>query len=119
MPTDRNVPDWTERPVGAVEQAIRDAMARGEFENLPGAGKPLPDADKPYDPDWWARRYVNQARTQDAADELRRTIRAELPRLRTMSDRNAAAARVAVLNQMVAEINSVLPDGEQVQAVEL
>ena len=102
-----------------MEQAIRDAIARGEFENLPGAGKPLPDADKPYDPDWWARRYVDQARTQDAADELRRTIRAELPRLRTIEDRKAAVARVEVLNRMVGEINSVLPEGERLEAVEL
>ena len=25
----------------AIEQKIREAMARGEFDNLPGAGKPL------------------------------------------------------------------------------
>lgn len=25
----------------AIEQIIREAMARGEFENLPGAGKPV------------------------------------------------------------------------------
>jgi hypothetical protein len=117
MPTDRSVPDWSERPVGAVEQAIRDAIERGEFENLPGAGKPLPDADKPYDPDWWARRYVNQARTQDAADELRRTIRAELPRLRTMPDREAASSRIAQLNRMVVEINEAISPDQQIEPI--
>jgi hypothetical protein len=28
-----------------VESRIRDAQARGEFDTLPGAGKPLPDED--------------------------------------------------------------------------
>ncbi|RPH43712.1 MAG: DUF1992 domain-containing protein [Burkholderiales bacterium] len=28
-----------------VESRIRDAQARGEFDGLPGAGKPLPDED--------------------------------------------------------------------------
>lgn len=28
-----------------VDQAIREAMERGEFDNLPGAGKPLPQKD--------------------------------------------------------------------------
>lgn len=30
---------------GAVEQKIRDAIARGEFDNLPGKGKPLDLSD--------------------------------------------------------------------------
>jgi hypothetical protein len=28
-----------------IDQAIREAMERGEFDNLPGAGKPLPQND--------------------------------------------------------------------------
>lgn len=28
-------------PTRAIEAIIQDAMARGEFDNLPGAGKPL------------------------------------------------------------------------------
>ncbi len=27
--------------MSAIEQIIREAMARGEFDNLPGAGKPI------------------------------------------------------------------------------
>ncbi|MEP7160885.1 MAG: DUF1992 domain-containing protein [Dermatophilaceae bacterium] len=40
-----------------VERQIREATQRGEFDNLPGSGKPLDlsDAD---DPDWWIKRYV-------------------------------------------------------------
>ncbi|MEK7251819.1 MAG: DUF1992 domain-containing protein, partial [Actinomycetota bacterium] len=50
--------------VGPVERSIRDAIARGEFDNLSGTGKPLPDLDRQYDPDWWARRYVENMKAE-------------------------------------------------------
>lgn len=103
--------------VGPVERSIRDAIARGEFDNLPGAGKLLPDLDREYDPDWWARRYLDEARAHDAADEMRRTIRKELPFLRTMPDRTAAAARIAELNALVAGVNRALAPGDRIPPI--
>ncbi|WP_353508548.1 DUF1992 domain-containing protein [Intrasporangium sp.] len=41
----------------SVEKAIREAQERGEFDNLPGAGKPL-DLHDANDPDWWIKRYA-------------------------------------------------------------
>ncbi|MGP6170202.1 J-domain-containing protein [Microbacterium sp. A196] len=41
-----------------VESAIQVAMRRGEFDNLPGAGKPLEDLGTHHDPDWWIRRKI-------------------------------------------------------------
>lgn len=34
-----------------AENAIREAQARGEFDNLPGQGKPLPAESDPYMPE--------------------------------------------------------------------
>lgn len=43
---------WTDRQ-------IREAQARGEFDRLPGAGKPLPaDVEAAYDPLWWVKRKM-------------------------------------------------------------
>ena len=53
---ERERPRW-ESP---VEKAIREAQERGEFDDLPGAGKPLPDLGDPDDPMWWLRRYVER-----------------------------------------------------------
>ncbi len=39
--------NWTK----LVEDQIREAMERGEFANLPGAGKPLDLAENPYTPE--------------------------------------------------------------------
>jgi len=41
-----------------VETSIQQAIRRGEFDNLPGAGKPLPDLGSSHDPDWWIRRKI-------------------------------------------------------------
>ncbi|WP_052849845.1 DUF1992 domain-containing protein [Streptomyces avicenniae] len=39
-----------------IDKQIREAEQRGDFANLPGRGKPLPDAREPYDELWWVRR---------------------------------------------------------------
>lgn len=41
-----------------VETVIQQAIRRGEFDNLPGAGKPLPGLNGRHDPDWWIRRKI-------------------------------------------------------------
>jgi hypothetical protein len=43
-----------------VEIAIQQAMRRGEFDNLPGAGKPLEGLQQAHDPDWWIRRKIER-----------------------------------------------------------
>ena len=35
-----------------VERQIREAMERGEFDDLSGAGKPIADLDKAHDELW-------------------------------------------------------------------
>lgn len=41
-----------------VETAIQIAIRQGEFDNLPGAGKPLEGLGTHHDPDWWIRRKI-------------------------------------------------------------
>lgn len=41
-----------------VETAIQLSIRRGEFDNLPGAGKPLEGLGTHHDPDWWIRRKI-------------------------------------------------------------
>lgn len=52
-------PNLTELERSAmIETAIQQAIRRGEFDNLPGAGKPLSGLDKPRDPDWWIKQKI-------------------------------------------------------------
>ncbi|WP_295788611.1 DUF1992 domain-containing protein [uncultured Microbacterium sp.] len=41
-----------------VETSIQQAIRRGEFDDLPGAGKPLTGLGESHDPDWWIRRKI-------------------------------------------------------------
>lgn len=43
-----------------VDQQIRAAMERGEFDDLPGRGKPLGDLGSPYDRDWWLKKLIER-----------------------------------------------------------
>lgn len=52
-----------------VERQIREAQERGEFDNLPGAGKPLRGLDGREDPDWWVKQMM-QREGLDMADAL-------------------------------------------------
>jgi hypothetical protein len=45
-----------------VDKRIREATERGEFENLPGAGRPLRDLGRPYDDMWWVKRKLRDER---------------------------------------------------------
>ena len=43
-----------------VERQIREATERGEFDNLPGAGKPIADLDRPHDELWWVKQKLRR-----------------------------------------------------------
>jgi hypothetical protein len=43
-----------------VEVAIQQAIRRGDFDNLPGSGKPLRNLQQAYDPNWWIRQKIER-----------------------------------------------------------
>jgi hypothetical protein len=43
-----------------VDLQIQQAMARGDFDNLPGAGKPLQGLGTQHDPDWWVKQLIER-----------------------------------------------------------
>jgi hypothetical protein len=91
-----------------VERQIREATERGEFANLPGAGKPIPDLDKPHDELWWIRRKL---RSEDLS-YLPPTIVLR----KQAEDALAAAAQASSEDQVrriVAEINTKIVEGNR------
>ena len=53
---------------------LRQAMRRGDFDDLPGLGKPLTGLGEEHDPDWWVKRLVEREKITvlPPALELRR-----------------------------------------------
>lgn len=45
-----------------VDLQVRQAMERGEFDNLRGAGRPIEGLTDTHDPDWWIKRLVERER---------------------------------------------------------
>ena len=43
-----------------VDLQVQRAIERGEFDNLPGTGKPIPDLGDTHDPDWWLKRFIER-----------------------------------------------------------
>ncbi|MBC2931830.1 DUF1992 domain-containing protein [Nocardioides sp. zg-1228] len=43
-----------------VDLQVRQAMERGEFDDLPGTGKPIEDLGGEHDPDWWVKKLVER-----------------------------------------------------------
>jgi len=83
-----------------IDRQIREGMERGEFDGLPGHGKPIRDVDRPHDELWWVR------------DKLRREGVSYLPpTLALRKDAEDAAAAIAEasteaeVRQIVEEIN--------------
>jgi hypothetical protein len=56
---DEEAPDRWEHQALWVDHQIRAAMDRGEFDNLPGTGKPLKLPDR-HDPDWWVKSLIER-----------------------------------------------------------
>jgi hypothetical protein len=62
--TDADAPP-PRRPTAAeraavIETEIQQAIRRGDFDDLPGAGKPLEGLGGRHDPDWWIRRKIER-----------------------------------------------------------
>lgn len=100
-----------------IENAIQQAIRRGDFDDLPGAGKPLPGLSGTHDPDWWIRRKIEREqltglgppaltlRTEDAAfDE----------RLDRLASEGAVREYVQDFNRRVVEARRQLQGGPPV-----
>jgi hypothetical protein len=110
-----------------VERQIQEAMERGEFDNLPGAGKPIADLDKPHDELWWVKQKLRRenlsylpatlALRKEAEDALAAALRArsetQVRRIlaainRKILDGNRKAASGPPLNLMPFDVERVV-----------
>ncbi len=83
---------WLDDYGSHVDRLIREAQERGEFENLPGAGKPLDlGRDNPFEADWAsAFRLAKNAGTPPIWIQLEHEIRADTEALDAFLERTAA-----------------------------
>lgn len=92
-----------------IERVVREAQEAGTFDDVAGAGKPIPDIDQPYDASWWARRWAGAERQRAAAADLARYVAAELPRLLAGTVEHNVRAGLESLNAKIEEHNERVP----------
>ncbi|WP_342362305.1 DUF1992 domain-containing protein [Terrarubrum flagellatum] len=96
-----------------TEAQIRVAMEKGALDNLPGAGKPLPDLDREYDPLWWVKQLVKREQISQLPPslELLRKVEKELAAIERLPDEATVRRRIAALNAEIVKINATVVDG--------
>ena len=96
-------------PRNWVEEIIEDAQKRGEFDDLPGAGKPIPDLDEPYDPLWWVKKKIKDEKLSLLPDALE--IRLQLDQALNATTEKTLREALAELNVKIAKLNSRVTSG--------
>ncbi len=99
-----------------ADRQIREAMERGEFDNLPGAGKPIAGLTGRQDENWWLKNYLERERISmplPPSLQLRKEIE-ELPdQLSGVRRESQVREIVEALNVRIAS-HRLRPDGPPV-----
>jgi hypothetical protein len=100
-----------------VERQIREATERGEFDNLPGAGRPIPGLNGREDENWWVKQYLEREKLPmplPASLALRKEV-ADLPQeLAEVTNEEVVREIVAELNQRIRDSHRRRVDGPPV-----
>lgn len=88
-----------------IDRQIQQAHAEGQFDDLPGKGKPLTGLDGPRDDDWWLKAKLRAERLSYLPPTLR--VRKELEEAR---EAIANASREDVVRGIIDDINTKIRD---------
>ena len=97
-----------------IEAQIRVAMEDGAFDNLPGAGKPLPNFGQEDPLLRWQKQLVEREQITvplPPSLELLRKVKAALATIGKLHDEATVRRRIAALNAEIAKINATVMEG--------
>ncbi|TIC83591.1 DUF1992 domain-containing protein [Nocardioides sp. GY 10113] len=96
-----------------VDLQVRRAMERGDFDDLPGTGKPIEGLGETYDPEWWVKRLVERERITvlPASLQLRKDDAELDARLDGLSAEREVREQVEEFNARVLRARYGLPEG--------
>lgn len=102
--TERKPPDQTFE--SWIDKQVREATERGEFDNLRGAGQPIPGVGTQVDENWWLRGYLRRegVRADGMLPDslvLRRDVERIQETVAELDTEREVRAAVAELNQRV------------------
>jgi hypothetical protein len=96
-----------------IDKQIREAQERGEFDDLPGKGKPLRDIDKPRDELWWVREKLRREEFTYLPPSLqvRKDLDEARERIRNATSEDDVRAIVEEINAKIREVNRMAVSG--------
>ena len=96
-----------------IDAQVRVAREQGAFDNLPGAGKPLPNLDQEYDPLWWVKQLIQREQVSilPPSLELLRKVEKELAAIEKLHDEATVRRRASALNVEIAKVNATVLEG--------
>jgi hypothetical protein len=97
-----------------VDRQIREAIERGEFDNLPGQGKPIKGLNGRDDENWWLKAYLEREQLPlplPTALALRKEVMGLQETLADVADEEAVREIVRDLNHRIAESHMIRVDG--------
>ena len=97
-----------------VDRQIREAIERGDFDNLPGQGRPLKGLNGRDDENWWVKAYLEREQLPlplPTSLALRKEVK-ELPEtLADVPDEESVREIVKDLNHRIAASHRIRVDG--------
>ena len=81
-----------------IDQIVQNAERRGDFDNLPGAGKPLVHPENPTDA--VLHRIMAEADAKSPVVILRQQILSAQAHLKTLTDPDARKAQMLLLSEL-------------------
>ncbi|MFA9430885.1 DUF1992 domain-containing protein [Egicoccus sp. AB-alg2] len=96
-----------------IERQIREAQERGEFEGLPGAGRPIADLHAPRDENWWIKKKLERERIAALPPALAIRHERDEAMQRVTEARSEAQVRTIVeaLNARIRRVNATVTSG--------
>ena len=96
-----------------VDRRIREAQERGDFDRLPGVGRPLRDLHHQRDDLWWVRRKFREERLSwlPPALELRRDRDEALQRIAESDSERQVRDIVSAMNAHIRQANRLPMSG--------
>jgi Domain of unknown function (DUF1992) len=91
-----------------IDRQVREATERGEFKDLPGTGKPIPDLDKPHDEMWWVKRKLRDEGLSYLPPSL--ALRKEVSEARTAA---LGASSEAEARRIIEDINETIREAHR------
>jgi len=116
-PTPRKLRSWD----SLAEQRIQSALAAGQFDNLPGFGKPIPGIDEPHDDLWWVKDKLKreQLSSLPPALAIRLDVQTTLARLSDLLTEFDVRRQLAALNDRIQTASFAITWGPSVDVVPL